>query len=240
MKTNNKKQLIHFVLSGLIILGGMTNLRAQNTYDDWARLSRYKQENKDLINSTVKTKTVFFGNSITEGWVGTHPDFFTMNGYIGRGIGGQTVPQFLSRFRQDAIALNPQIVVINGGINDIAQNAGEYDSDYTFDCIKSMAELAQTNNIKVILTSVLPAANIPWKSNITNVPLKISELNRNIKNYADEKGFTYVDYYSQMVDPNKGMKKEYTTDGVHVTAKGYKVMEGIIKEAIDKLIAGQM
>ena len=103
----------------------------------------------------------YAGNSITEGWVRTHPDFFKTNGYIGRGISGQTSYQFLLRFREDVINLSPALVVINAGTNDVAENTGAYNEDYTFGNIASMAELAKANKIKVILTSVLPAAEFP-------------------------------------------------------------------------------
>lgn len=203
---------------------------------DFANIDRYKNENMEIINSGNTPEAVFIGNSITQMWFDTHPAFFTANNYVGRGIGGQTTAQFLLRFRKDVLDLNPQVVVINGGINDIAQNTGTYNAEFTFDNIKSMAELAQANGITVILTSVLPAANIPWDNAITNVPQKIIELNNNLKQYANNNGITYVDYYSQMVDPQKAMIAEYTTDKVHVTPEGYEVMEKMIDKAIKKAL----
>lgn len=184
------------------------------------------------MNNNENDKVVFIGNSITQGWNKAHPLFFSENNYINRGISGQTTSQFLDRFLKDVIAYNPQTVVINGGINDIAENSGPYESQYTFECIKKMVELAKKNNIKVILTSILPAANIPWNSSIINVPQKIDELNNLIRDYANDNECEYVDYYSQMVDSNKAMIKEYTTDGVHVTPIGYNIMETIITKHI--------
>jgi lysophospholipase L1-like esterase len=181
---------------------------------------------------------VFMGNSITQMWADMRPAFFKGNNYAGRGIGGQTTPQMLARFRTDVVALKPQVVVINGGINDIATNSGPYDFEYTFGSIQSMAEIAHANGIKVILTSVLPAAKIPWRKEITAVPAKVNRLNAVIKAWCAEKSFTYVDYYSQMVsnDGRRGMIEQYTTDGVHVTAAGYELMEKTIKQTIDSLI----
>jgi lysophospholipase L1-like esterase len=210
---------------------------AQQNNEQWARLSRYAQDNAARKNNPGEPlKAVFIGNSITQGWADVHPDFFTTRHYAGRGISGQTTPQFLSRFRADVIDLHPQAVVINGGVNDIAENTGTYAPDYTFGSIQSMAELAQANNIKVILTSVLPAAQIPWRKEITDTPAKIAALNARIKAYAEAKGFVYVDYYSRMVAADKGLMAEYTTDGVHVTAAGYRVMEAIIEEAINNTV----
>ena len=100
---------------------------------DFANLARYSKQNAALPQATKKDKrVVFMGNSITEGWVRTHPDFFKINGYIGRGISGQTSYQFLLRFREDVINLSPALVVINAGTNDVAENTQTYNEDYTF------------------------------------------------------------------------------------------------------------
>jgi lysophospholipase L1-like esterase len=213
-----------------------TTLEAQDN-DTWASLSRYAQANADWkASGQLRPTAVFIGNSITQGWYESRPDFFTANNFAGRGISGQTTPQFLSRFRADVIALNPQIVVINGGINDMAENTGPYDPDFTFGNIESMAELAHANGIAVVLTSVLPAGHIPWRTEIAGTPEKILALNARIKACAESKGFTYVDYYTPMVDAQRAMAAPYTSDGVHVTDAGYQLMEAIVKGAIDELL----
>lgn len=187
-------------------------------------------------NTTDTKRVVFIGNSITEGWPKANPDFFTDNNFIGRGISGQTSPQLLLRFRQDVIHLNPVAVVINVGTNDIAQNTGEYVPEFTMSCIQSMAELAEYNGIKVILSSVLPGAEFPWRKEIKNVPQKIDALNVMIKAYAESKGYLYIDYNSSMRDANGGMKAELAKDGIHPTEEGYQIMEQKAKEVIDKVI----
>lgn len=204
---------------------------------DWAKTDKYRAENQKLMENqgAERIKAVFIGNSITQGWYNASPAFFTENGYIGRGIGGQVTIQFLARFNDDVIRLNPQIVVINGGINDIAENLGKYDQEDTFENIESMIRMAKANGIKVILTSVLPASKIPWR-NIENTPEKVIALNKRIKEYAAKHNVPYVDYYSAMSNGQGGLKSEYTTDEVHVTAAGYKVMEVLITETINKLL----
>jgi lysophospholipase L1-like esterase len=227
------------ILAVLCLFAGLTVVRAQNNEHNelWARLSFYATGNAQLRKDATPIKAAFMGNSITQMWADMRPDFFKNNNYVGRGIGGQTTPQMLSRFRADIVALKPQVVVINGGINDIATNSGTYDFEFTFGSIQSMAEIAHANGIKVILTSVLPASGIPWRKEISAVPEKIDQLNVALKTYCAAKGFTYVDYYSQLVnkDGAKGMSEQYTTDGVHVTAAGYEIMEKIVKQAIDSV-----
>jgi lysophospholipase L1-like esterase len=224
------------ILGAVCLFAGITSVHAQNN-EHWARLSVFANDNEQLKKSATPVKAAFMGNSITQMWAEMRPDFFKNNNYVGRGISGQTTPQMLSRFRTDIVALKPQVVVINGGINDIATNSGPYDFEFTFGSIQSMAEIAHANGIKVVLTSVLPAAKIPWREEIPAVPEKVNRLNAAIKAYCASKGFTYVDYYAQLVstDGSKGMIAQYTTDGVHVTEAGYEIMEKIIKQAIDNL-----
>ena len=205
---------------------------------DWANLQRYAQQNAELPKPDKNEKrVVFMGNSITEGWVNTHPDFFKSNGYIGRGIGGQTSYQFLVRFREDVINLSPNILFLMAGTNDIAENTGAYHEDRTFGNIVSMVELAKANHIKVILTTTLPAAAFGWNPAIKDAPQKIASLNARLKAYAQTNKIPFVDYYSSMVSgSNKALNPTYTKDGVHPTSEGYDVMENLIQQAINKTL----
>ena len=217
----------------------MTGTMVQAQTDDWAYLKRYAEENRQLMQKgSVEDRVVFMGNSITEGWVAIDGVFFSSNGYVGRGISGQTSSQFLVRFRQDVINLQPEVVVINAGTNDVAENTGPYREDDTFGNIVSMVELARANGIKVILTSVLPAASFSWNPSVTDAPAKIASLNARIKAYADRQGLPYVDYYAALVQGDeKALNAAYTRDGVHPTLEGYKVMEPLVKEVIDRVLA---
>lgn len=227
----------YVIYIGVVLLSLIcTEVNAQNR--DFGGLNRYAQENKNVPILGKKSKrVVFMGNSITEGWVNTHPDFFTDNGYIGRGISGQTSYQFLLRFREDVIKLLPALVVINAGTNDIAENTCPYNEEYTFGNIVSMVELAQAHKIKVILTSTLPAASFGWNPSVLDAQTKILSLNARLKKYARKHKIMYVDYYEKMVyGENGALNPQYTKDGVHPTSEGYLVMEELIKKAIDKVL----
>ena len=203
---------------------------------DWADLNRYKSANENITSQMgTQIKAVFMGNSITEGWVNQRPDFFKDNGFVGRGISGQTTPQMLVRFRQDVIDLNPKCVVILAGTNDIAGNTGPMTLDMILDNIKNMAELAESNSIKVVLSSVLPAYDYPWRPGL-KPNVKIPELNGMIKEYADSKGFIYLDYFSEMADERNGLPKKYAYDEVHPTLEGYVAMEPMALHAVEKAI----
>ncbi|MDN5296445.1 MAG: hypothetical protein PWQ71_551 [Bacteroidota bacterium] len=142
---------------------------------DWANLARYREENTKLgLPRTCDTRVVFMGNSITEGWIKQVPHFFANGMYINRGISGQTTPQMLVRFRQDVIHLYPKVVVILAGINDIAGNTGPSTLEMIEDNLYSMTELAQAHGIQVVLCSVLPALDFPWRPGILDSRINIT------------------------------------------------------------------
>lgn len=210
---------------------------AQN-HNDFANYRRYAKENAELGKPAKGEKrVVFMGNSITEGWVSQHPDFFKKHGYIGRGIGGQTSYQFLMRFREDVLKLQPKVLVLNYGTNDIAENTGPYSEEITFGNIVSMVELARYHKIKVILTSTLPAKNFGWRPEVKDAMKRIRDLNARVKAYARENGIQYVDYFTAMVSADgDGMDTRYTPETVHPNGAGYDVMESLIVPAIEKAL----
>jgi acetyl esterase/lipase/lysophospholipase L1-like esterase len=204
--------------------------------NDWPNLGRYAAENSALPAPVAGEKrVVFMGNSITEGWSRVNPDFFKNKPYVNRGIGGQTTPQMLARFRQDVINLDPEVVVILAGTNDIAQNTGPISLEDIFANLVSMTELAMANGIKVVLSSVLPAYEYPWSPGYSP-NIQIPKLNAMIREYAERNDIVYLDYFSALNDGNNGLKKEHSGDGVHPTLEGYKVMEPLAEKAIQKAL----
>ncbi|ALJ06757.1 acylhydrolase [Pseudalgibacter alginicilyticus] len=205
--------------------------------EDWANLNRYSKANAQLkLPSKNEARVVFIGNSITDNWTRDHRQFFEENPtYINRGISGQTSAQMLLRFRPDVIELKPKVVVISAGTNDIAGNRGAIGINRIAGNIFSMVELAEANDIKVVLASVLPASSYSWSPSVEPAD-KIIELNKLIKAYAKKNKVVYLDYYTSMVNGDKGLKKELGRDTVHPNAAGYDVMEPLVKAAIMKAL----
>jgi len=229
-----KKSLIAFAL--LFISNSiMAQKKINDSWIDWANFKKYEADN-NKVEPPIKneTRVVFMGNSIFEGWIRLRPEFFSGKPYFDRGISGQTTPQMLLRMYDDVIALQPDIMVLKAGINDIAENNAPFNPDHTLDNIKAMAQLARFNKIKVILCSVLPASDFRWRPGLQPGD-KVIALNEAIKKFATENKFYYLDLYSTVVDDNKGMRKEYASDGVHPTVEGYKVMEPLLEDAIRKV-----
>lgn len=226
------KRTLFIVMLLWNILGGQDAMA-----QDWAGKTRYHQSNLELMaREPDLQRVVLMGNSITEFWMETHPQFFTDNHLVGRGIGGQESYEMLARFRQDVLALSPIAVVINCGTNDIAENFCPYDEDITMDNIKSMTELALHNGITVILSSVLPCDHFIWNRSVRNVPQKIQSLNARIMALAEQLSLPYVDYYSSMVYNERGaINPAYSDDGVHPNALGYSVMEPLLLDQVKKV-----
>ena len=196
---------------------------------DWPNLAKYRDSNSVL--TPVQNRVVFMGNSITEGWKRFFPAEFPGKPYVNRGISGQTTPQMLIRFHQDVIALNPKVVVILAGTNDIAGNTGPSTIEMIEDNLAGMTDLARMHGIRVVLCSVLPVFDYPWRPGLEPAP-KIVALNAWMKHYADSTGSIYVDYHSAMRDEKNGMRAELATDGVHPNEAGYKIMAPLVEQGI--------
>jgi lysophospholipase L1-like esterase len=216
------------------------NSRISIYMNDFGELSRWRDANQALKPPAPnKNRVVFFGDSITDMWKLDH--FFPGKAYINRGIGGQTTPQMLVRFREDVINPQAKVVVILAGTNDIAGNAGpmsleEIEAHYT-----SLAELAVAHHIQVVFSSLLPVHNYTPQSDemfAQRSPTKILELNRWLKNYCAANGCVYLDYFSAMVDDKGWLRKDLAEDGLHPNLAGYKIMAPLAESAIAQALSG--
>lgn len=209
----------------------------ERLHTDWAYLGRYRDANAALPAPVrAQPRIVLIGDSITQGWFDQVPAFF-QGGRIGRGIGGQTTPQMLVRFPADVIALKPAVVQIMAGTNDIAFNTGPMTPDESKANIRAMTELAQANGIRVILASVPPADQYPWRPGL-DTGSKIVAMNAWLKGYAAATDSTYADYWSALVAPGTtGMRAGLSSDHVHPTPAGYAVMAPVAERAFKAALA---
>ena len=210
------------------------NSRVSIYMNDFGELARYREANVALKPPAPgENRVVFFGDSITDMW--KLAEYFPGKPYLNRGISGQTTPQMLVRFREDVIELQPKVVLILAGTNDIAGNTGpmtleEIEANYT-----SLAELAALHQIRVVFASVLPVHNYTPQAQelfAQRSPEKILELNRWLKQYCGAHGCVYLDYFSALVDEKGFLKKELAEDGLHPNAAGYKLMAPLAEVAI--------
>jgi lysophospholipase L1-like esterase len=219
-----------FLSSALALLSWGSSHGAENAALDldWAKLNAYRSANAQIRPlAEGERRVVFMGDSITEFWSKSQWN----SAHINRGISGQTTPQMLLRFRQDVIDLHPNIVVILAGTNDVAGNTGPATNEMIAGNIASMAQLAQTNGIKVVLASVLPASGFYWNPEARPAQ-QIVGLNEQIKVMAKRYGCVYLDYFTAMVNADLGLKREFSEDGVHPNEAGYITMSKLAENAI--------
>jgi lysophospholipase L1-like esterase len=212
--------------------------REEQLKNDWPWLGRFKEADLALAPPAAgENRVVFMGDSITQGWKIEGADgSFPGKPYINRGISGQTTPQMLLRFRQDVIGLKPKVVVILAGTNDIAGNTGPMTLEDTEGNLASMAELATAHHIRVVLCSVTPAFDYPWRPGLDPAP-KIDAINAWLRSYAAENGYIYVDYHSAMKDERDGLPAALSKDGVHPLPAGYAIMAPLAEAGIEKALA---
>jgi lysophospholipase L1-like esterase len=224
------------LLAGALALPLVARAQTQESYEqrkerllheDFPELSRYAADNARILASGEKVSIVFMGDSITEGWKGKRPGFFTP-GRVGRGISGQTTPQMVLRMMADVVHLKPRFVHIMAGTNDIAGNTGKMTRAQSYDNFRMMTQIAKANGIGVILASVPPSDHFPWRPGL-DVLGPIREMNAWLWDYAKAERLTWIDYTPVLADAKGAMKPGLASDGVHPTEAGYDAMATVIE-----------
>ena len=202
---------------------------------DWFGVNRFKDENEQIKASGNYPKVVFMGNSITENWAYYHPNFFSDNNFCGRGISGQTSSQMLVRFTADVVELHPKAVVIMAGTNDVAHNDFYVEPEKVVENIVAMCNLAKANGIVPIISSIPPCSEFPWRKEIKTPGQTIVNINKCLKEYAENDDIIYVDYHAALADENLGLPKTLSDDGCHPNPDTYLTMEEMVLKAINSL-----
>ena len=177
-------------------------------------------------------RAVFIGDDIVANWGKNASSFFPGRAFINRGIPGQTTPQLLVRFRQDVVALRPKVVVIEGGLNDIASVSGTEGT--ISENLASMIDIAKAHRIRVVIASVSPVCDCVTNETGRRPPGRIAGINAGLRDLARQTGSVYLNYYGALVEPRtRQMKKELTDDGYLPNAAGYALMTPLAEKAVN-------
>ena len=201
---------------------------------DRDNLSRYAGQNRQVGPTTAdEPRVVFLGDSITDAW--RLNQYFTGKPFINRGISGQITGQMLGRTKAEVIDLKARAVVVLGGTNDLARGVPESAIRNNLEAIGLLSEAA---GVVPVMASILPVNDYHrerhpryLRTQLRN-PTRIVELNRWLRALCASKGWTYLDYFSNMVDSNGRLEEALSDDGLHPNAEGYKVMAKLALDAI--------
>lgn len=205
---------------------------------DRDNLSRYSEANA-LVDPPVagEERVVFLGDSITDGW--ELNQYFVSKPYLNRGISGQITGQMLGRLQADVIDLDPRVMVLLGGTNDLARGV---DLAAIRNNIQMIADLAAANGIQPILASILPVSDYHadkdprFRRTPDRSPDDIRSLNDWMRGFAQNRGYRYLDYFAAMVDDKGYLQAGLADDGLHPNSEGYKVMTPLAQAAIDEAL----
>jgi lysophospholipase L1-like esterase len=183
-------------------------------------------------------RVVFLGDSITDFWR-LNEYFPPERDFVNRGISGQITGQMLGRMKADVIDLKPALVLVLAGTNDIARGVPLKTIE---DNLTMIADLAAANKIRPLFASLLPASDYyktedpQYERSKLRPPETIRALNAWLRKFCGERNYTYVDYYTQLVDDAGFLKADASDDGLHPNSKGYRLMAPVAQAALDKLL----
>ena len=210
---------------------------------DWGGLTVYGSDNTEIpAPKPGENRVVFIGASVTANWGKGKTPFFPGKPWFNRGIASQTTPQMLVRFRQDVVALEPKVVVIQGGLGDIGMVMGPGSEGTISDHLHSMIDIAKAHGIKVVIASLTPVCDCYGSQTRLRPVGKIAAINGTLRDIAAETGSVYLNYYSVLVDTAAGtrqMKKELTDNGVDPNDAGYALMAPLAEKAIADALASK-
>jgi lysophospholipase L1-like esterase len=192
---------------------------------------------------------VFIGDSITWIWGNGQEgsEFAEHPNWIDKGVGGQNSSQVLARFQTDAIDLNPGIVHILVGTNDVypgwtlvPSNANAINSAAN---VEAMVQMAQANGIHIILATIPPwgcdaskCAPAETADRTLSRYERIDTWNAWIEQYGLSQGIPVVDYHSALVAPDgEHYVPDLTIEGVHPSAAGYVIMTLMVEKVISEI-----
>lgn len=197
---------------------------------DWADLCFYRAENDALIRRNVNPHVVFLGDSITQYWSRFDPQLYSEQ-VLNRGLAGQASPQVLLRLQPDALALNPRVIHLMVGLNDVVGVRGWSRPDDYRNNIEAMLTLAKAAGVTVIIGAIPPVKNDGWATG-AHPAARIRELNGWLRSIAQRDGLVFADYWTAMAAPDGTMQRKLADDGAHPNAAGYAVMTPIARAAI--------
>ena len=215
----------------LLLIGYSVSVSTQTQVASWDctyRPGSYKVKT-ELFESYVHKKSdiVFLGNSITDGkdW----NELLQLSDARNRGISGDITFGVLERL-DEIIKGQPSKIFILIGINDISRNIP--DSVIIANYKKIINRIKKGSlRTEMYVHSILPVNNTFTKyPNHYNKDRHIQTVNQAIKQFSKEAGAIYINLHDSFLDSEGRLDKQYTYEGLHLNAKGYKLWAKILDD----------
>ena len=198
---------------------------SQDYYD--SKCQSYAVQNANL----AKGQIVFIGDSITDLYIlDDHYADLPLASY-NRGIGGDTTSGVLQRLKVSIFDIQPSVVVLMIGTNDIN---GGIDSDEILQRYETIIDSIYTvlPEVDLYCMSIIPQnKDLETYTNIRvdkTTPV-ILEINPRIQALAESKGATYLDLFSLLADERNLLIQAYSDDGIHLNENGLSVWTALLK-----------
>ena len=229
-KLNIKKIIIISIITILslvvILLAALLLIKEKNDYY-FEKCESFEVQNFNLSDGQI----VFIGDSIT--------DLYLLDDYYSdldlacynRGISGDFTLGVLNRLEVSVFDLNPSVIVLMIGTNDI--NGGR-SVDALINSYKMIIDkiYEKLPNVTLYCMSIIPQnkdLEEYTELNVDNNNTKVIEANIEISKLCQENNIAYLDIYSKLLDENNYLDKKYSDDGIHLNANGFQVWTELLK-----------
>ena len=180
---------------------------------------------------------VFFGDSRAADW--PEPPQITNATIINRGIGAQTSAQAIGRFQQHVAGLQPDVIVLQIGINDLKTIPlfPERKDTIVQNCKTNIGQLVQLSldtGARVIVTTIFPLGAIPlerrpfWSD---DVAIAIKDVNAYIASLANDHVVVF-DTARILANPQGIVESQYSRDFLHLSSAGYVALNQAIGDIL--------
>ncbi len=202
-------------------------------------LSYYDTPSNSTAFDARQKRVVFWGDSRAAGWPA--PDIAGYD-FVNRGVGSQTSIQALKRFDSHIQPLQPDVVVIQVGINDLKAIPLLPAQQETIvancrDNIQQMVNVSRSSGAVVVVSTILPAGEVPLERRLVwsdEVGKAVETVNDYIRALADD-GVIVFDGYAVLADERGLMQRQHRKDELHLNAQGYEALNGAFVEALTAL-----
>jgi lysophospholipase L1-like esterase len=207
----------------------------------------YTEENKGLSPKDQRLRVVLIGDSRIARWpTSAIGDQFEV---INRGIGGETVAQMARRFDRDAIALKPDVVMIESGMNDLVA-ASFMDSDaaravirQTTQTLLRLTQETSASGAHVLLATIIPPARpelLRWPVWNNSVRAAVAEANGNLRRAVMPDGARLIDLSAPFTaGDDRFLPDEFRLDALHLNQAGYDRLTELLLQNLRGVSSGR-